>query len=672
MKKKIHNAGHRGKAKKALAAAGGPLELIPPQITSILPGIVYQVINYPDGSRKCQFVNDTLKTITGLTPETLRQDVSAFDALIHPSDRERIKRAAREHNLNLRPWTQQYRLLLPQRGTRWIQSVAHLDRLSDGSVLWTGFITDVSSIKQAEEALQLSEERIALAARAGKVGLWDYDFKTHEIIWNETQYEIHGVSPESYKPNLENNSRFIHPDSRADVEAAFEQCQASGDHEYEVECQIVRADGEVRITRSNAFIIRDEKGEPIRAVGTEVDITEERRVLDTQARARAAAEAATQAKSEFLARMSHEIRTPMNAIVAPAEILADSDLPQAQRELALMIVNAGEHLVQIINDILDFSKLEAGKMRLVSKRFFLPGLVEEIVGLMAILAEKKRLRLRATISPAARRHWVGDAGRIKQILFNFLSNAIKFTETGEVCLSISVERRRKTQCDLRFVVRDTGVGLTKEDQKLLFHPFEQARRLQKNYQSGTGLGLAICRDLVEIMGGTLGAESAVEVGSSFWFSIPLSPGEDLPNQTPPSAHLKARAVPKYRTARILVAEDNASNRRVISLLLNQLGYRSDHAANGVQAIEKFRTENFDLILMDYEMPVMNGIAAAREIRRLELPDQHVPIIALTAHVSAEYRAACREAGMDAVLSKPIIMGDLKRTLTTWLRKSSSH
>ncbi len=634
----------------------------PALIATVLPGIVYQVINYPDKSQKCLYVNDAIRSVVGITPKAFMKSVGVFRRLIHPADLERIDQAAAVHSRTLKPWAQQYRLIVPNRGTIWVQSVAHLERLVDHSIMWTGFVTDITAIKRAEEALQISEERIALAARAGKVGLWDYDFITHGIIWNQTQYEIHGVHPDSYTPNLRNNSRFLHPDSRARVEAAFNQCIQSGSHEYQVECQIIRADGEIRTTRSSAFIIRNEKGEPIRAVGTEVDITEEVRLMETLAAAREAAEAVNRTKSDFLARMSHEIRTPMNAMVAPAELLAASDLSPTQQELAAMIVNAGEHLLQIVNDILDFSKLEAGKMKLSSEKFSLITLVDETIGLMQILAEKKGITLRAKVSKASGGTWIGDANRIKQVLFNLLSNAIKFTNIGEVYLTVSSRRKRKDEGEISFVVRDTGMGFSEEDHALLFQPFEQARSRPPADRTGTGLGLSICRELVQLMGGAIDASSTLGVGSVFEFTIPLISCAEPPFSSPvrPAPRI-SRDTPLHH-ARILIVEDNAANRRVMSMILNRLGYQNDYAINGVDAVKKQERGRFDLILMDFEMPEMNGIAATREIRRLESKSKHTPIVGLTAHVSPEHQEACRKVGMDAVLFKPIIMADLKAVL----------
>jgi len=634
----------------------------PALIATVLPGIVYQVVTYPDKRQQCLYVNDAIRRVIGITPQMLMKSVDAFNKLIHPGDQSRIVQAAEIHSRTLKPWAQQYRLIVPKRGTIWVQSVAHLERTEDHGIMWTGFITDITTIKRAEEALQISEDRIALAARAGKVGLWDYDFVTHDIIWNQTQYEIHGVHPNSYIPNLRDNMRFLHPDSRPRVDAAFKQCLESGAHEYQVECQIIRADGEVRTTRSSAFIIRNELGEPIRAVGTEVDITEEVRLMDTLATAREAADAANKAKSDFLARMSHEIRTPMNAIVAPAELLATSELSSSQRELATMIRNGGEHLLQIVNDILDFSKLEAGKMKLATEHFSLAALVKEAIGLMQLMADRKGIRLHLQLPDASRDLWLGDAGRIKQVLFNLLSNAIKFTNIGEVRLTVSVAKARDGKHRILFIVEDTGPGFSPEDHALLFQPFEQSRTQHPADRSGTGLGLSICRELVELMGGSIEAHSRPGAGSTFQFTIPLTRSTGT---QPPSPTLKARQASR-RQARILIVEDNTANRRVISMILTRLGYASDYAVNGLDAVKKQESEKFDLILMDYEMPVLNGVGATREIRRTEPKKRRTPIVGLTAHVSPEHREECLRVGMDTVLFKPINITDLKAALSALL------
>lgn len=433
---------------------------------------------------------------------------------------------------------------------------------------------------------------------------------------------------------------------------------------------------------STKLPLRDSNQEIVGTFGITRDITQHRETEQALLAAKESADQANRAKSEFLANMSHEIRTPMNAILGMTELVLDMPLSPVQRDYLQMVHESGEALLKIINDILDFSKIEAGKMELDPTEFDIRKNLGDTVRSLSLRADAKGLKLRFRVSDEVPIRVRADLGRLRQVLLNLVGNAIKFTERGEVHVNVRTaspvtpsEQVSTSNGPLRlaFEVRDTGIGIPPEKIGSIFHDFEQADATTTRQFGGTGLGLAIASRIVSLMGGQLQVETLLGVGSRFFFEVEVHPilrsseennagaaGSSLPATPLQRKHLVGG---KRTGLRVLLAEDNAVNQRLAVGLLERMGHRVVIAPNGADAVNAYQTQRFDVILMDLQMPEMDGLAATRLIRKIERRSKrHVPIIAMTAHAMAGDRQRCLNSGMDDYLSKPIRIADLEQKL----------
>ncbi len=421
-----------------------------------------------------------------------------------------------------------------------------------------------------------------------------------------------------------------------------------------------RKDGSSFWAKLDFSPVRDVEGHVNAYVSVFVDISEQKRIEDELRRARDAAEEANQAKSEFIANISHELRTPLNGVIGFTNLLLNENLPAEQRRYASFAHDAGSSLLAIINNILDLSKIEAGKLKLSETDFSVIELAVSCNTVVWHAARERGLDLNFVLKPDVVNLVRGDPDRIRQVLLNLLSNAIKFTEKGSVVLAISKVEDVGAGTVLKFSITDTGIGIAKDQQSRLFQKFSQVEDTAGIYLRGTGLGLAICKNLVEQMGGSIGATSEPGVGSNFWFTVPLkvaAGGGEKPSE-PIASH--------HRGTRILLVEDTPMNQELMITLLRRAGHEVEVVGDGEAAVAAVRRRDFDLILMDVQLPRMDGLTATRMIRQLATAGSQTPIIAMTARALSGDVEKCLAAGMDDHLSKPVDVAALLAIIDRWV------
>ena len=431
------------------------------------------------------------------------------------------------------------------------------------------------------------------------------------------------------------------------------QCLSTGKPVLDFMLGVHLPNGEQRWLNVNSLpMFEGDDPVPTQTLTTFVDITQLKRQEAALIEAVDAAERASAAKSTFLANVSHEIRTPLNGVIALAKALSRFAMPERQREMVDIIVHSGESLERILNDLLDIAKIEASRMELEIAPFDLAAEIHTCTDLMRLRADDKGIGFEVTFAPEADGYFMGDALRLRQVIANLTANAIKFTDAGSVRLMVELQTVSQDDCRLTVTVDDTGIGLDKEVLPLLFERFRQGDDTVTRRFGGTGLGLAICKNLVTLMGGEIAARARPERGSSFTFSVPLRRTEA------PAVAVAEHSAPALRTAerlRVLLAEDHPVNRRVVELLLEPLGVELVVAENGAEALEKFGQSRFDLVLMDMQMPVMDGLSATADIRRWEAVQQRspTPIVMMTANASNDHREQAMAAGADGFITKPV-------------------
>jgi PAS domain S-box-containing protein len=515
--------------------------------------------------------------------------------------------------------------------------------------------TDMTDRHRAEQALRESERRFAAMLKDSPIGVAVVRIHDNSVIYGNTRlFELFGIT----EKQLNIPTSWDHYTDEDSLRYVTEKLKQDG-FLQNVELRLNRNDGS-SFWASASFMEIDYVGEPARLAWF-YDIDKMKQAEETLQHAKEEAEAATQAKSDFIAVVSHEVRTPMNGVLGMARLMLETPLIGEQREYAQTIVDSGEALLTILNDLLDISKLEAGKLEIEEITFSPRRLIADTSNIMRPRAVEKGLKISFKVGETVPEAVIGDANRLRQIVFNLISNAIKFTDTGSVDLTLDAEDLGESRIDLRFAVSDTGPGVAPETAQELFAPYVQANVDIARRFGGTGLGLSISRQLAELMGGDIEMESILGEGSTF---IVHAPFEVTTASVREIADEKGWATTARGAGlRILLVEDNLINRKVAQGMIGKLGHRVVSAENGREALELLQTEDpFDVILMDRHMPVMDGIEATERIRSIEGLEGEIPIVGLTAAATQREIKTCLEAGMNDVVTKPIDPTILKSAL----------
>ncbi|HZZ90658.1 MAG TPA: ATP-binding protein [Caulobacteraceae bacterium] len=544
---------------------------------------------------------------------------------------------------------------MPQRrpdGSRgWVQAEATAWRNAAGET--AGLVitaNDITPLKWALDAAERSEDRLTMALALADIHVWELDYVQRRLFKagaEDTFFE----RPQTYEDLFRDIYVTIDPRDRDRVKEAWRRHVEQGEP-YCPQYRINRSDGKEIWAEGVIRYFADDQDRPLRMVGALRNITAAKQAERQLMQAIDAAEAANRAKSQFLAAMSHEIRTPLNGVLGMAQAMEADALSDAQRERLGVVRESGQGLLAILNDVLDISKIEAGKLELEQVEFDFGELAEAARQAFAALAEDKGLSLRFDLAPGAAGVYRGDATRVRQVLYNLISNAVKFTERGEVRITLARRGGR-----VRLSVSDSGIGIARADMRRLFEKFEQADASTTRRYGGSGLGLAICRQLAGLMGGRVRARGQPGVGTTFVLSLPLP---RIGEARPAAAETAPATRAETAELRILAAEDNEINRLVLQTLLGQAGFSPTIVADGEAALAAWEREPWDVILMDVQMPRLDGPGATRAIRKreAELGRPRTAIIALTANAMSHQVMEYREAGMDDFVAKPIEVGDL--------------
>jgi PAS domain S-box-containing protein len=616
----------------------------------------------------CTYFNRPWLDFTGRTME--QEQGNGWVEGVHPDDLARCMETYLAAFDARQPFAMEFRLRRKDGEFRWLLDNGVPRFRKDGSFQgYIGSCVDITEQKFAEE----TQRRFELLFRNNPALMAISTLPERRFVEvNDAFLKSLGYDRDDILgKTAEQLDLFVQPDELSAVSAELRERGRIAD----MEIQVRRRDGEILDVMFSGEIIHSQGRKYFLTVT--VDITARKRAeADLQnvnirlEQALQQADSANRSKSEFLANMSHEIRTPMNGVIGMTGLLLNTALNAEQRRYARTIRSSGEALLTLLNDILDFSKIEAGRLDLEKIDFNLPLVLDAFASPLALQARDKGLEFLFETQPDVPSELVGDPGRLRQILTNLAGNAVKFTERGQVSVRANLVAETETDVVIRFTVRDTGIGIPPELQQKLFQKFTQADSSTTRRYGGTGLGLAISKQLAELMGGEIGVNSDVGVGSEFWFTVRLDKAAQGTGHAEKAIASASAALPKVRRsgARILVAEDNPVNQEVTLGILRHLGLQANAVNNGAEAVETLKNEHYALVLMDVQMPEMDGLEATRHIRdpRSTALNPRIPIIAMTAGAMRGDRERCLEAGMDGHVTKPVELRFLIEALNTWL------
>jgi PAS domain S-box-containing protein len=607
--------------------------------------------------------SDRMKAILGASSYQFSGKAAAFWERVHPEDKKHVEDSLQGHLVHCWPFDVECRIRTDAGYYVWINVTGQAVWDAQGKATrLAGSVVDITDRKRAQTEIQEREKLIESILDALPLNVFVKDAHGCLRFYNEQTEKTTGISREQaigrtdfeiFPPQVAQSNMLVDMRLRKDGGTVIaEELIHKDDYDMWL------------LAGKKLLTYHPAGGHPEDWIlSFSIDITDRKESEIALLAAKETAEMAVRAKSDFLSTMSHEIRTPLNSVIGTASLLMDSDLDDEQRIYVNLIRQSGEHLLGLINDILDFSKLEAGKMLVEHEPFRIAEQLDIVSRIVSSLATNKGLQLKLYLGETMPEVVYGDAHKLRQVLLNLTSNAIKFTSHGEIRLEvILVKPENQSDPVLCFSVSDTGIGIPADKIGLLFSEFSQVDASTTRKFGGTGLGLAICKKLVEIMGGQVGVSSELGLGSRFWFSLPLEVANAslLEHEIKPISNLKEQT-----PLTILVAEDNPSNQLLIRAILSKLKHQVVIAKNGIEVVDFVQQASYDLVLMDMQMPEMDGLDATKAIRALGGRYAGLPIIALTANALEGDKGRVLSVGMNDYLSKPIDIGKLKEALQRW-------
>ncbi|MCB1139354.1 MAG: response regulator [Leptospiraceae bacterium] len=596
-----------------------------------------------------------------------RESELNFDRLMDyfaPQEKKRISSLFSMAITHGEPYDVEVPLTTARGNRRWIAASGRPVFEAGRCVRMYGSIQDITDRKKMEEKLQHTTDLLMRTEHVAGLGSWEWDLQTGEVVWSDELFNIFGVPPEQGSPSIAAQDSLFTPESSQRIERALERAIQKA-MPYFIEVEGVRKDGKHIFGIATGLPLKNEKGEVVRLYGSFQDITQRAIAQKEAIQAKEEAEKANRAKTIFLGNLSHELRTPMNAIIGMTELALEEEVPREIESYLRTVLDASDHLMSIISDLLDAAVMEQGKLELERHPFSIREAIDKAASIVDKAMEQKGLEFRRFLSKELPETVVGDAKRLRQVLINVLNNAAKYTKQGGVELDASCSQNASNDgtCILNIAISDTGPGIPEADQQSVFEKFTQSgsssSRLLKR-SAGTGMGLYIARSIVDSMGGHIALQSNVGKGSTFLISVPLS----LPTEVLATNDAKGNAPASLSRMSILMAEDNAINALVQRTVLEQANHTVALASNGEEVLDLLRKDDYDLILMDLEMPVLDGFETTIAIRSGTCGEKKkgLPIIAVTAHVLSEVEEHCWKAGMDGFVKKPIDVRELQASL----------
>lgn len=619
-----------------------------------------------DSSAHYRMVNPAFTRVLGYSKEELM--AKPFVEFIHPEDLEKTYEELHLLTQNNPSVDFENRYITKNGGLVYLQWNSYLN--SSNKLIYA-IARDITETRITQFKLETSEKSLNEAQRIAKIGSWDFNLLTQELNWSDELYEIFEIENKPNNPNLYGQylSRFTPED--AELLNVNIGITIANNVPYEMEHLIVLDDYKLKWVFCTGVPIVDESNNVIALKGVVQDITQKKQIDDT-IKAKEKAEASNKAKSDFLANMSHEIRTPLNGIVGFTDLLLKMNFDKDQLEYLNTVNESANTLMDIVNNILDFSKIESGKLELNFEEIDIHELAYQIINLFKYEANHKKIDLIIDIDPNVPQYIIGDSIRLKQILLNVLSNAMKFTFSGYIKLSVNKIEEIDGFSKIKFSVKDTGIGIKIKNQKKIFQSFVQADNTTTRKYGGTGLGLAISNQLLGLKKSELQLFSVFGEGSDFYFTIDFEKADEKKQEftVVPKTKVKItnKITKRYPELKILIAEDNKINMLLAKTLINNLFSKCTiiEAYNGYEALLQVQSEMPDIVLMDIQMPILNGYDASLEIKKLNKFND-IPIIALTAGVLSGEKEKCIQHGMCDYIAKPIIQTELRDVLFKWLK-----